>query len=285
MKYFGEYLVEKQIVSAESLVQAVLQQCQSQPLVARIAFEKNFFTADEMIRIFSYQQEHQLDFLAAGHAAGLMSAEKRQTLDTELQSHHLPLAGILLKNGSIGVKELVHALDEFLSTAKTAVSPLVASAKVNPPPSSTNLPTFNFKPIDATFSNELQVALAANKIAEIVNVLQLVKQNASFKDLVQEFLQDVLRSIHIIRGLAKAAKAPVIDQICTDLDVAIVKELRSNQPNSIYIIEKLVPAIEQGFRFCEKLRDSIIKHQSEQAYWDTPSNQTLYQDFVKSLEN
>lgn len=282
MKYFGEYLVEKKIVSADNLVQAVLQQTQSQPLTAQIAFEKKVFSADEMIKIFSFQQEHQLDFFAAGHATGLLTDEKKKLIENEQQQQHIPLARILLKNGYVGTKELVHALDEFLSTAKSPTTPTVANLKLAVP-NTAGLPSFNFQKIDSTFGAELQGALSQNKILEVINVLQLVKQNAAVKELVQEFLQDVLKSVHTIRGLAKAAKAQVIDHVCSLMDAVIVKELRSDSPNPKFITETLTPNVEKALFFCSTAKDSIAKDQSEQNFWEQGSNQEEYQAFAKNL--
>ncbi len=282
MKYFGEYLVEKKIVSPDSLVQAVLQQTQSQPLAAQIAFEKKLFSADEMIKIFSFQQEHQLDFFAAGHATGLLTTDKKQSIEQELQQHHLPLAGLLIKSGSVGAKDMVHALDEFLSTAKVPSVPSTANLKTGTT-SGHGLPSFTFQKIDPTFSSELQGALSQSKITEVVNVLHLVKQNANVKELVQEFLQDVLKSILTFRGLAKAAQAQVLDHICSLLESAIVKVLRAETPDSKFITDTLVPSIEKALNFCSSMKDSIAKNQSEKMFWEQDMNQEEYKAFAKNL--
>jgi hypothetical protein len=282
MKYFGEYLVAKKIVSADSLVQAVLQQTHNQPLAAQIAFEKNLFSADEMIKIFSFQQEHQLDFFSAGHATGLLTTEKKQSIERELQQHHIPLAGLFIKNGSVGAKEMVHALDEFLTVAKAPAAPSTANLKTGPT-SVPRLPAFSFHKIDPTFGAELQAALSQNKILEVVNVLQLVKQNANFKELIQEFLQDVLKSVHTFRGLAKAAKAQVLEDVCSLMDTAIVKELRAEAPNSEFITATLVPNLEKALYFCGAMKDSIAKDQSEKKFWEHTANQAEYTAFAKNL--
>lgn len=284
MKYFGEYLVEKKIVTPEKVVTAILQQTQNQPLIAQIAYEKNVFTADEMIRIFSLQQEHQMDFLNASRNAGLLTEEKWQIIDKELQQHHVPLASLLLKNGDLALKDLVHALDEFLSTAQRPQ--LVKESSSNSPVRASvnsEIPSFKFPKIDPTFGLELQGALSENKVAEIVNVLHLVKQNASVKELVQEFLQDVLKNVHTIRGLAKAAQTPVIESLCSNMDLAIVKELRAEIPNTNHIINNLVPAIEEALHFCTKLRNAIAQYQSEAVFWNETNTQESYRSVSQRL--
>ena len=285
MKYFGEYLVEKKIVSAENLVQAVLHQNQNQPLAAQIAYEKQIFSAEEMIKIFSSQQDNQLDFFAAGFATGLLTDDRKLRLENELQQHHLPLSGLLLKNGAIGVKDLVHALDEFLSTAKppsNTQSAKVVSASNNP--SASTFPQLEFPNIEQSFRLEIQSTLSKSKVLEAINILQLVKQNASVKELVQEFLQDVLRTVHTIRGLAKAANAPLLEQMFTLMDATIVKELRSELPNTEYITNVLTPTIEKGFLLCETIANSLATNPTEESFWNVVENQAQFRSIFANLE-
>lgn len=298
MKYFGEYLVEKKIISAEKLVQAVIQQNQNQPLAAQIAYDNKILSAEEIIKVFSFQQEHKLDFYSAGQATGILSPDKRLQIEAVLTQHRSPLASVLIKTGTLATKDMVHALDEFLSTAKMPSGTTVASPIATPPaqtaPSpqpgsstsvNSNLPQFTFEKIDAIFGNELQASLAPSKLQEITNVLQLVKQNAAVKELVQEFLQDVLRSVHTVRGLSKAAKACVIDHVCSLMDAAIVKELRSEQPNTDFIITKLTPGLEQALGFCAELKAAISNTGSEETFWNNATNQANYTAFTAKFGN
>jgi hypothetical protein len=283
MKYFGEYLVEKQIVSAENLVKALLEQTHKQPLAAQIAYDKKVLSPEEMIKVFGYQQDHSLDFISAGKQSGILTQEKYQQLEQELKRHQVPLSSLLLKNGSAGVKDLVHGLDEFLSTAKAPTNiPSVMAPKTTTKETS-DADTFQFHKVESTFCAEIENALTPNRLSETFNVLQLIKQNASNKDLVVEFFQDVLRNVHTLRGLARAAKTPVIDRVCSLMDSAILKELRSGQPNAHHITDRLIPAIEKSFNFCASLKEALIRDGSEEVFWKNPATQRFFYELNNQL--
>lgn len=118
MNYFGEFLVEKKIVSAEKLIVAILQQIKEQPCPAKIAFDEKFITAKDLIHIFKIQHEQKLDFFTAATLEKVLSSEQVESIKEKIQCLQIPLPTILLKNGDIEVKNLVHALDEYLSTTK-----------------------------------------------------------------------------------------------------------------------------------------------------------------------
>ena len=118
MNYFGEYLVEKKIVSEEKLIVAILQQIKEQPCPAKIAIDENLITAKDLIHLFKIQYEQQLDFFTAATLKKFLTSEQVKIIKEKIQGLQIPLPTILLRNGDIEVKNLVHALDEYLSSTK-----------------------------------------------------------------------------------------------------------------------------------------------------------------------
>ncbi len=115
MKFFGEFLVEKNLVTDEVLVDALIEQLKSMPSLTEIAFETKLFPAKSFLSILSLQTNEKLDFKTAAEKLGLWSVEIEERVSRTLSEKKIPLGQILVRNGKVGFEDITKALDEYLS--------------------------------------------------------------------------------------------------------------------------------------------------------------------------
>lgn len=310
MKYFGEFLVEKNILSADQLVKAVLKQTSTQPLAAQVSYDTRLLSAQELMQVFSFQQTHQVDFIAAGEATGLLTKEKKERLTRELHEFQIPLAKILMDDQIAQPKDLIHAMDEYLAVAQVQVQikdqvphpgqavaqPLMTEPQVNLPstkeassPSKSLTSAMEFTKIGPSFVQEFKDVLSEKKVTEMINILNLIQQNANNKDLATSFLQDILKNIHVIRGLAKASKSLVMESLCSLMDKAVVDQLKKidteNSMDSIAadLSKRLIPSLITGLHFCQALAQSVAIHQTEETFYKNMTQNEEFSRFQKLL--
>lgn len=137
MKYFGEYLVSKGIVSDEVLVDALLGQIRGLPSVAEIVFEKRAIPPSTMLKAFEIQHEKNVDFRQACRELAVWTDELDAMVSAQVQTQKVPLGQLLVKSGKTDVVTLTKALDEFLAKAELKISaPAQTAAHPVPVPAS-----------------------------------------------------------------------------------------------------------------------------------------------------
>ena len=63
MKLFGEYLVEKKIVTADALAKALVQQIKSLPSLVEIVYEQQWMKPMDLIMVLKTQHRNHASFL------------------------------------------------------------------------------------------------------------------------------------------------------------------------------------------------------------------------------
>ncbi len=115
MKNFGQFLVEKKILSKEHLLDCFLEQLSSMPAICQLARDKNILSTDQILQALELQSKNEIGFKEACLNLGLWSNETDTAVKKELSLIRTPLGNILLKRGLISLHDLTRALDEFFS--------------------------------------------------------------------------------------------------------------------------------------------------------------------------
>lgn len=130
MKLFGEYLVEKKLIQAEQLLDALITQIEEQPSVPKLARELGLLDSSQLLQILRHQTLKQCSFLEAASSLSLWNATKMTTLTNEIAGRRTPLGEILVREKILDIKSLTRALDDFfggLGKETKATSPATQS--------------------------------------------------------------------------------------------------------------------------------------------------------------
>jgi len=113
-KLFGEYLVEKGLVTAEQLVAALMEQLCSTPLVAEVVFAHKLFSVGDMMRTMAHQHRSGLDFQSAAESLDLWSPAIETAILGHMRAVRKPLGEVLVEMKVLSLDDLTSSLDSYV---------------------------------------------------------------------------------------------------------------------------------------------------------------------------
>jgi hypothetical protein len=123
MKTFGQFLIEKELISKELLLDCILEQISSLPATSQLVKDKKMMSSHQILQVVEVQSRDEIGFKEACISLGFWSDELNSQIKKELLTIRTPIGNILLKKGLINLSELTKAVDEFLSDDKN-LSPM-----------------------------------------------------------------------------------------------------------------------------------------------------------------
>ncbi len=283
MKYFSDFLIHKKITSSDKIVESYLKQISALPPLAQLTYENKLLTADEILIIFNAQQDLGCDFITACKHKNYWNQEIQNQIEEKTNQIRKPMGEYLLESGAVEIKTLVKALDEFLSQAQSPTHVPVSELA----PASTQANHFNYSPS----INELTEFFNASKFEEFENLLQLVKQNITVKEIASEFLQDILKNLQTLKGFARFGKLTEFESIITvgidSLSLFLRSHQFSNEQNGL----KYLTYLNEILNFIFAFKEAISIDKTEIPFLDQEKNKISFQklrtsnsEFTKLLQ-
>jgi hypothetical protein len=111
--YFGDYLVQKKVISYEQLLQALCYQIESMPSMVRIVIENKLIDAKEMLELIKKQAKDDLDILHLLKSEKNISDDKIVELEMKQFAYKIPLGEALVKLNFSSIDVVDKHLKEF----------------------------------------------------------------------------------------------------------------------------------------------------------------------------
>lgn len=112
-KLFGEYLVEKSLITEEQLLDALIIQIEEQDSVVKIVRDLNLMNSNEILQVLKAQVLNQRSFLDSAKDLSFWNQGKVDKIFNYLSTQRTPLGEILLKKKILDISQLTSALDEY----------------------------------------------------------------------------------------------------------------------------------------------------------------------------
>ena len=122
MKYFGDYLVSKGLITREMLLAGLVEQADGLPSVLRVIWEQKLLTEEQFFQALDAQAREGLEFRHACMSLGLWNEAMDKKAQECLARHRIPFGQILVKKGVIDLTTLTRAFDEFLAMQNEQVA-------------------------------------------------------------------------------------------------------------------------------------------------------------------
>ena len=113
MNLFGEYLVEKQLIKEEQLLEALIKQAEEQPPVAKVVRDLGILDQAEILKCIKEQTLTFCSFVDAAKKRGVWKEEFSERLTSDLAGKRTPLGEMLVRANCLDLSALTKALDEF----------------------------------------------------------------------------------------------------------------------------------------------------------------------------
>ncbi|MBF0315350.1 MAG: response regulator [Oligoflexia bacterium] len=234
-KLFGEYLIEKKIVSAEQLLAALIEQIHSMPTLVDIVNQKKLLSANELLSVIRVQMEQRVEFRSACETLGLWNPILEESIQKELDCHRRPIGELLVKRGSLCLETLISAMDDYFSSSNRTPQP-PASAKVN-----------IYGPLIPLFATHLNKAR--------MEKLHHSACNGKFEELFFE--------LRLLQGFSKLLNATESSELLAKMEMASLK-MMSEDPNAkTDVVLEFLTLFERALTLVRDLRQSIVESQSE----------------------
>lgn len=134
VKFFGQFLVEKGVVSRDVLLQAVELQESVNLSFGATALSMGFLREADIERVHNAQRNEDLRFGDMAVKLGIMTAEQMQHVLTKQKNAHLYIGEALVKIGGLKADDLAKLLDEFKADqAQYATESLAIPGEVTEP--------------------------------------------------------------------------------------------------------------------------------------------------------
>jgi hypothetical protein len=221
MKYFADYLIEKQVLTAEVVVKALVEQISHTPAPAIVVAEGQWMPAADLYRILKYQSEKNLEFIQAAQEIGLWTPEYTERLVADTKKARIPLGEILVKNKALTLSQLIKAVDEFLSRKQ--------GLDLETKNSALDLKEFedsNLNSIDFEILQELTFFLNGPKLESWKKVAADLANPEVGWDRKKLGLHELLITFHTLLGIVQFAKLRNIEKIAIGRESATVDLLK-----------------------------------------------------------
>lgn len=275
MKFFGEFLVERNIISKETLIESLIEQIRSLEPLSSIVYSQKLLLSDQILAVFAKQTTNQVDFKTAAKDLGFWSDEVDQKVQEWVDGQRIPLGQILVKNGKTDLATLTKALDEFLSKYSSVGSS--QPPKINNHEKSASLA---FAPLDSSLVHEFTNSLNPTKIDEMTNLISLIEQNSQTRELVQEFYKEVHKNIHSFRGMARLAQLTLSERLLLSMEKPCLDFLRSVETGAK--AEALAKTLSRGIKLLNEVREALVQGKNEEWIWNSPER-SHFETFLKEM--
>lgn len=282
MKLFGKFLIEKNAITKEDLVRALLIQLQRSPSIPEIVFTEKLLSTDHIFEIFQIQSSQKLGFIEAARELGCWSVNLQESVEKILNAKRPPIGEILIQLGATDIATISKCLDEFLGSIEVS--------EVKEKPVETHEGIDELKEMLAEIQNELSVETtiesAADAYCEKFNIDYFLEVTSilSFEQtgiFSEERLREVVDLVHSLKGTARFSQLPRTEAIITGLEDNLNKILKVGvEKVNSQLISKLELHFKKYLDLLWTLREDLAQGISEDASIDQRDLKSSYQQLT-----
>jgi hypothetical protein len=284
-KYFGEFLVEKGVITEENLVDALIEQLANTPPLCQVIHQKKILSSAKIFEAFRFQQDNQVEFMQACKAIGAWTQEVQEKAFNCLDDIRKPLGHILVSKGLIDLKKLTNMLDEFLSqlSMAPAAAPIPTPISI---PVAVAAPVIESEELMESYQPgilmELDETFDEKKRKMVRVALSLVKDNAGSDNAIcKKLMGDVYKIVHGLNGLLGLLALDKLSELLTDMEqylsVIQPKLLDRSKEQLIGDTEVLTKGIDLAWG----LRMSIMNNATERTFFEDDQNSQQYSQLTQ----
>ena len=294
-KYFGEFLVEKGVITEENLVDALIEQLANTPPLCQVIRQKKILSTQKIFEAFRFQQDNQVEFMQACKAIGSWTQEVQERAFTSLDEIRKPLGHILVSKGLIDLKKLTNMLDEFLSQISfvNIPTPIEVSIVAPPPEVGPEIAAVATPYVDEDLTEcyqpgilmELYETFDEKKKKMVRIALSLVKDNAG-GDLAicKKLLSDVFKIVHGLNGPLGLLALDKLSELLNAVEERLVRIQPVLSERSREQVINDTDILTKGIDMAWILRMSILANQNERVFFSEESNRKQFDQLTQELK-
>lgn len=266
-KLFGEYLVDKGLISEDQLLDALIAQIEEQSSVVKIVRDLDLIKKTDILKVLKQQVKDQTSFLETASKMSLWNADKNLKLFEFMSTERTPLGEILVGKKYLDIGKLTSALDDFFGEKLKVPEPSVATDPTIPKSSAALSGPYSeiFEQFGPQFFETLNQAV--NSVAE-----GRISDSQIWKSLSDE--------LHKIQSAAKLYDFPEMAEFAEKSE-NIIRELLARKPDALY--EDVVRKMHSAFADSKKVLEKALNEQKSQILKSNFFSSEANSKMVKSI--
>lgn len=263
MKLFGEFLVEKGLLSEQQLLESVIEQLSVLPSVPEVLHKHGLLSHADLLKALKYQTKHKVDFVRACRILNVWTAQLESTVQQIVDEQREPIGQIFIKKGLLDSDQLTQALQDFFHN--------LAADQLK------NGHDFKFEKSQPSFFDSLSATPLDESRFEIQILMAQLKEDSENRRLHASNLVKEMSCLKgIFRFIRAEASEKLIEKICTTIQV----QSESTSEQSSW--DNLWPVTDESFTVLWDLADKTSADGSEEAWWS--ENKSTYHRIYTSLD-
>lgn len=278
--YFGDYLVQKQIISYEQLLQALCYQIESMPSMIRIVLDNKLVDAKEMLELLKKQAKDDLDILEILKNEKKLSPEKISELEMKQFAYKIPLGEALVKLNFSTLDAIDKHLKEFYEqkfnlaeipqeSSKASDVEISAAAleslkelgiDINGPATNVSVNHLTPKPFIDQYL-ELFSEKFKKKLLKLIDILE--KEAGSDSD-ISNYLNSLYRDLHLLKGAVVLSELNLQEKFISSWENKIEELLAKNNDEIRAWCKLKLNALVLSVNLLWEARQHIDQHKTDQ---------------------
>lgn len=298
---FGEFLVQKGLMSAPVVLGMLIEQIRNQPSVAEIIFTEKLLTEMQQLEVLRVQSRTGWDYQQACVDRGYWSDTIATVVIQKSAQARTPIGQLIVKSGLMPFGELTRALDEFVGSCETdgatanvsLTSPprvppiggaigsadskaISASNQVSQPLSTEER---QFAMVDATLLAEYFEVLPENRLADIKLITRSWPEKSSQgqAELVAMEVRALSKELTAIQAAARFVRAELTEALA-----AIGSMMAMSVGKDIAFITEKAPEIGDAimgiYNVTWQIRSLLAGNRSERLMWVNDEHRKSYEE-------
>jgi hypothetical protein len=251
LKYFIEFLLEKQIISPGKLLEAVLEQGSLVPSIPEIAFKCGILSEQQILEALVLKGRDSTSFQEACETLGFWSQDIANRIQSEAEKLAPPLTQILIQKSMIDSSHLTNALEQYLQSQNHIQPTQTQPVRVQPTQVQANevkvsLPPFQAKTLPLT---DLLPPEWIHSIQEITHRAETTSPESS------SILKQLLHDFHKLKGIARLSNCTKLESLASNAENLLQIWTERKESMTISEITKITEALRLCLDLALRLRD------------------------------
>jgi len=242
--YFGDYLIERKIITPAQLIEALAFQLENLPSMIRIVHESDLVSSADLLDLIKSQIKHDLDIFTILLGQKKLTQTQLNEFALKQWSRRIPLGEVLVKLNLMTRDQLEVHLDSYFESKDRQSA---ASSKNDVHISDAALESLRELGIDTSALGEVPT-VSAQKIVyapkeevnnfltvfnekqknKMLKLIDFIEETKNRKDDVGNYINSLFRDLHLIKGAVFFSEIRLLERPISKWDESLEKALTGN---------------------------------------------------------
>lgn len=242
--YFGDFLIQKNIINSDQLLKALCFQIENLPSLIRVVWEQKIFSSEELILILKNQVKDDSDLIKVLRQEKKYDDNKIHELEMIQFEKRVPLGEAVVKLNFAPLETINSALKEYYenkfnlnenSGSKVNSEVEISDAaleslkelgmSLDVAPSGVNAQNFKEKP----FIDQFKDVFSDKQKNKLLKLVEILSNELNGSSDISNYFNSLYKDLHLLKGAVALSELYVVEEVIKHWEDKIEKTL--TRPN------------------------------------------------------